>query len=158
MFVRLRYFRFVAALATLTSLAACSKDDPKPAANPMGMSWTVDGNNVTATTTNKDASGTEILIAGIAGTQTNSSAILLNVPKVVGTYTITSGSDTGAAYQTIMGTTDATYNAESGTITVTSLTATNIAGTFTFTGEGEDSSGATKPAKTISNGKFNIAL
>jgi hypothetical protein len=46
------------------------------------------------------------------------------------------------------------YDATTGTIVVSTVSATNISGTFTFTGTA--SSGST--TKTVTNGKFNVKL
>ena len=155
---RLRYLRTYATLLALTSLAACSsKHDPKPVADPMGMSWTVDGNNVTATQTDKTVTTSDLKLDGGAGSASGGSAISLMIPKKAGTYDLASSTNDASAVYAVTSSTNGTgYLATTGTITVTALTATNVTGTFTFTGA--DISGSTTTTKTITNGKFNIAL
>ncbi len=123
----------------------------------MGMSWTVDGNNVVAMSTTKDVSDPETIeITGAVGSATSASQVNLSVPKKVGTYNLAdANTDAAALYSSGSSSTGAIYGAETGTITVTSSTATNLKGTFEF--KGEDLFGSTN-AKTIANGKFNIAL
>lgn len=154
---RLRHLRTYATLLALTSLAACSsKNDPTPAADAAGMSWTVDGSNVTAIMTDKTVSADDIKLDGATGTISGSTVVELTMPKKVGTYDLASGSTNAIAIYAIGNTSSGTgYFATSGTITVSNLSATNVTGTFTFKGE---ELGGTKPAKTITNGKFNIAL
>lgn len=154
---RLLSFRAVAAALAMTALfSSCSDDsDDQPATPAVGVSWTVDGSNVTASQVQKTVNATDIDITAAAGSATSASLISLVVPKTVGTYTINSTSVADADFTTSTGTTAGFYNATSGTITVTSLTATNIIGTFSFTGTATLSGTGTK---TISNGKFNVAL
>ncbi|WP_310392321.1 DUF6252 family protein [Hymenobacter sp.] len=153
MLLRFRYFRTLAALAAITSLGACSKDDPKP--NPtdaVGMSWTVDGTNVTANTAVAQASGNDVIIGGATSA---TGGVFLEVPKTAGTYTLTSMSAQSASY-VVTPTQGASkiYDSTSGSIVVSSVSATNIIGTFTFTGT---ESGGTA-TKTLTNGKFNVKL
>lgn len=148
---RLLSFR-AATLLALTTLAACSskKDDPTPAAPTMGMSWAVDGGNVTASSAVAKISGNDVTIAGATS---NSGGVFIDVPKAAGTYTLTSTSNESATYIVTPATgASQSYDSTSGTVIVTSSSATNIAGTFTFTGT--STSGTT--TKTLTNGKFNI--
>lgn len=156
--------RTAATVLALTSLAACSskKDDPAaaPATTPAGVTWTVDGNNVTATNIQKGPSGSNFEFAGSYTTSsTNSSGVDITLPKVVGTYAVP-GTGTNAiiaAYVAITPTTTpAIYLGTSGTVTVTSVTATNIIGTFSFTGT--STFGGTSTTKSITNGQFNVAF
>lgn len=146
---QLRSLRTAATVLAFASLAACSskKDDATPAPT-QGMSWTVDGSNVTASSAVGVASGTEVTVAGATG---NTGGVFLDVPKTVGTYTISSTSAAGANYVVTPSSGGSqSYDATSGSIVVTSVSANNIVGTFTFTGAG---SGST--SKTLTNGKFN---
>lgn len=156
MFVGLRYFRLVTALATLTLVAACSKHDPKPATDPIGMRWTVDGNEATAYATQEFATANTIEIRAGAGSTTGGVEIELILPKKAGTYDLAIGEAT-ARYETINSSSSTSnYKAKSGTIIVTNLTATTIKGAFNFSGE--DVAYGKTTTKTITNGKFNIAL
>jgi hypothetical protein len=153
------FFRSLRAATTvmaLATLAACSKKDdatPTPAANPEGMSWTVDGNNVTATTAVSQASTGNLVT--LAGATSSTGGVFLDVPKAVGTYPVTSTSDASASYVVTPSTGSSQfYDATTGTIVVSAVSATSISGTFTFTGAG--SSGST--TKTLTNGKFNVKL
>ena len=157
-----RSLRVATTVLALTSLAACSKkDDATPAAtNPEGMSWTVDGNNVTAATAVSQATavpqamGTTLTVVGSTGSTGAASTIFLNIPKTAGTYTLTSTSTYSATYAvTPASGSSQFYDSTAGSIVVSSVTATNIVGTFTFTGA---TSGGT--TKSISNGKFNVKL
>ena len=149
--------RLAATVLAFASLSACSKkkDDAPAPTNPEGMSWTVDGGNVTAATAVSQTSGSDITLAGGTGTTGASSGIFLEVPKTAGTYTLSSTSNSSASYQVTpaSGSTQS-YEATTGTIVVSGITATNITGTYTFTGT--DVNGTT--SKTISNGKFNVKL
>ena len=164
MMFSIRSFRAAATVLALTSLAACSskKDDATPAATttPAGVTWTVDGTNVTAANIQKSTSGNNFEFAGSLTTSTtNSSGVDITVPKTVGTYAIPGSGATAiqALYLLVTPTTSpAVYYATSGSVTVTSVTATNIVGTFTFTGS--DTFTGTTLTKTITNGKFNVAF
>lgn len=154
--------RTATTVLALTSLAACSskKDDATPATTPTGVSWTVDGNNVTAANIQKTTSGNNFEFAGSYTTSTtNSSGVDITVPKVVGTYAIPGSGATAiqALYLLVTpNTSPAVYYATSGTVTVTSVTATNIVGTFTFSGT--DTFTGTPLTKSITNGKFNVTF
>lgn len=149
---RLRHLRTYATLLALTSLAACSsKNDPTPS-DPAGMSWTVDGNSVTATSAVTQAMGTTVTVAGATG---DTGGVFLDVPKTTGTYALSSTSNESATYIiTPSQGASQVYESTSGSIVVSSVSATNISGTFTFTGT---LSGGTA-AKMLTNGKFNVKL
>lgn len=149
---RLRYFRAAATLLALTSLAACSKkDDATP--DPAGMSWTVDGSNVTASSAVAHTSGANTVT--LAGATSDTGGLFLDVPKTAGTYKLSSTSNESATYiVTPSQGSSQVYDATSGSIIVSSVSATNISGTFTFTGT---LSGGTA-TKTLTNGRFNVKL
>lgn len=140
----------------LATLASCSKKDdatPTPAADAQGMSWTVDGSNATTTTAAAQVtSGNIVTLFGATG---NTGGVILDVPKTAGTYTITSTSDASATYLVTPSTgASQSYDATTGTLVVSAVSATNISGTFTFTGAA--SSGTA--TKALTNGKFNVKL
>lgn len=157
-----RSLRAATTVLALTTLAACSKKGDAtpatPATTPAGVSWTVDGNNVTAANIQKTSTGNNFEFAGTLTTSTtNSSGVDITVPKAVGTYAIPGSGATAiqALYLLVTpATSPAVYYANSGSVTVTSVSATNIVGTFTFTGT--DTFTGTTLSKTITNGKFNI--
>jgi len=148
----LRSFRLAATVLAFTSLAACSKKEdatPTPTATE-GMSWTVDNNNVTTKTATAQVSGSEVTLTGATG---STGGIFLDVPKTVGTYTLSSTSTASASYiVTPAQGSSQFYEATSGSIVVSTITATAITGTFTFTGALSGGTGT----KTLTNGKFNI--
>jgi hypothetical protein len=150
----LRSFRVATTLLAFTALAACSKKDdatPTPTTTE-GMSWTLDGNNVTASTAIAQTSSSDVTLAGATG---STGGVFLDVPKTVGTYTLTSTSTASASY--VLTPTQGSsqfYEATTGSIVVSTVTATAISGTFTFTGT---LSGGTA-TKTLTNGKFNVKL
>lgn len=152
--VYLRSLRFATTILAFTALAACSKKDdatPTPTATE-GMSWTLDGNNVTASTAIAQTSGSDVTLAGATG---STGGVFLDVPKTVGTYTLTSTSTASASYvATPTQGSSQFYEATTGSIVVSTVTATAITGTFTFTGT--LSSGTA--TKTLTNGKFNVKL
>jgi hypothetical protein len=150
---RLLSFRAIATALALTALvSSCSddKNDVTPTTPAVGVSWTVDGANVTATNVQKTVTATEVTISAAAVAGSAVTSVTLNVPKTVGTYTIDANSDAGAIYST---SSDAFFSS-AGTITVTSVSP-NIIGTYTFTGSSIATTGSTK---SISNGKFNVVL
>jgi hypothetical protein len=153
---QLRSLRVATTVLTLSFLAACSskKDDATPTpADTTGMSWTVDGNNVTNAASVAQATGSTLTLTGANGT--TGGIFLEDVPKTAGTYTLSSTSTVSASYIVTPTTgTSQSYDATSGSIVVSSVTATNISGTFTFTGT---LFGGTA-TKAVTNGKFNIKL
>jgi hypothetical protein len=151
----LRSVRLAATVLAFTALAACSKkEDATPTPTPAaaeGMSWTVDGSSVTATAV-AQTTGTDVTLAGSTG---STGGIFLDMPKTVGTYPLSSSSTASASY-VVTPTQGGSqfYDATSGSIVVSTVTATAITGTFTFTGALSD---GTK-TKTLTNGKFNVKL
>jgi hypothetical protein len=152
--VSLRYFRVATTILAFAALAACSKKEdatPTPTATE-GMSWTLDGSNVTAASAIAQTSGTEVILAGATG---STGGVFLTVPKTVGTYSLASTSAASANYAlTPTQGSSQFYEATTGSIVVSTVTATAISGTFTFSGT---LSGGTA-TKTLTNGKFNVKL
>lgn len=162
----LHSFRAAATVLALTALAACSsskKDDPTPT-TPLGMSWTVDGAAVNTTTVQSQKGGSTITIAGTT-TSASPAFLSLEIPNAVGMYTFSPTSAAAATYSIngvtlansfYAGATPGSGGATvtgAGTIVVTTLTATNVTGTFTFTGIS-----STGFPKSITNGTFNVGL
>jgi hypothetical protein len=154
--------RFAAPVVLLTSLVACSeKSTPVAPSIPAGVVWTVDVDNYSTLNIQKTSTANTFEFAGsVTRSSTDSKGIDITFPKAVGTYAIPgSGASAVTAIYVVVGPTagaGAGYVGTSGTLTVTKLTATNITGTFSFTGV--DSHGGPGATKTISNGTFNIAL
>ncbi|GAB2875628.1 DUF6252 domain-containing protein [Hymenobacter ruber] len=153
-FRSLRAATTVMALATLASCSKKSDDTPAPAAaNTEGMSWTVDGANVTAAVALSQTLGSTFAVSGTTSASGAGTSVTLFIPKTAGTYTLApNGTNTALYAVTPASGNSAIYDATTGTIVVSSVTATNISGTFTFTG----STGSA--TKAISNGKFNVKL
>lgn len=149
-----------AALASMVVLGACSKknEDTPTQTTTYATTWTADGKNYTATTSNGAVNnGTLIIGASYTVSSSESYSLTLGVPAATGTYAIGSSATTTAGYGvTLAGTTTgyiAGAGTGSGTVTVTTLSATEIIGTFSFTGMAANASGSTK---AITNGKFSI--
>lgn len=150
-------------VASVLLLGACSKkDDPTTTTTPTttyATTWTVDGKNYTATTSNGAVNAGNLIIGATYTVSSNESySITLGVPAATGTYTIgSSNSTTTAGYGTTIAGALTGYIAASsigsGTITVTTLSATEIIGTFSFTAMATNASATMKP---ITNGKFSI--
>ncbi|GAB3589698.1 hypothetical protein [Hymenobacter daeguensis] len=149
------YPRLLCAAAIGLAFAACSskKDDATPTAD---MSWTVDGTNERANIITHSVSGNNLFLDGYAGdTATSYHHVSIWLPKtaVVGTYSLTTNA--AGSYATIANRTGTVYVGRTGSITVTSLTATNIKGTFSFA---ETPINPQSIIKTITNGTFNVDL
>ncbi|GAA4364585.1 hypothetical protein GCM10023185_34220 [Hymenobacter saemangeumensis] len=129
------------------------------------MAWTVDGSNVTATSTRREITGNTVEIVGAFTTsRTRSTGVdIKGLPLAVGTYRIIA--PTGAANELFAAYVDVDLNSTSsngyfstsGTVTVSSVSSSNISGTFSYVAE-DRSSGSTAPPKAITNGRFNMAL
>ncbi|RZK14708.1 MAG: hypothetical protein EOO56_24370 [Hymenobacter sp.] len=156
-------FRHLLVPISLVVLGACAqkKDDATPVVATTGFSWTADNTNYTSTTATATIQGNNINLDGtmISGGDTN--GITLSVPAAVGTYN-TAGASTAVNYSmfyAIMSNNTPTLymasnggNIGSGTVTITTLSATTVVGTFSFTGQ-TISGPATK---TVTNGKFSV--
>ncbi len=149
--------RLTLALVLALASAACgsSSDSTGPNTNtvlPNGsMSAKIDGVQWTANATVRASSQNGII--GVAGTdasfQTLTFALAASGP---GTYNIGVVNAANAEFVSAANAWSAAGNIGGGTITITSLTATAVAGTFTFT----LMKGGT--AKSVTDGKFNIKL
>jgi hypothetical protein len=153
-----------AAMACVVLLGACSKKNDTPTPATTGMTWTVDNTNYTSTVTNATVLGTDMYLTGISGTTGGiNNTISIVVPAATGTYSIASAPANAnylMSYNVNSSTTSATVYVASnlrsngaGTVTVTAYSATEAAGTFSFTGD--NASGGTDK-KVVTNGKFSI--
>ena len=151
----------VAALAAIFLLAACSKSSaPDPTPTPAsGMSWQVDGQPVTASSTATVNQGTVVSVVGYGPANT---VLGLEVPKAVGTYTFAPAVPASAYFNANSsypvtpvyraGDDGSGMVAGYGTIVVTDAAANLLAGTFTFTGIDRN----TSASKTITAGTFRV--
>jgi hypothetical protein len=160
------------ALASLIALGACSKKSDTPTPTPVpasnSISWTVDGKDYAGTAGQTINDGTLLLTGGLSGPKSGDTyGVSINVPAAVGTYDLGSINGTTiymATYQTYLDKVAAAYTASnftgagSGTVTITSLTPTEVVGTFSFIGSTTFLPIDTTPGtnKTITNGKFNV--
>lgn len=155
-----------AAFVLFASLAACSsKKDPAPEATT--ISWSADGSAETATQHVTVNNPTTYELAGFANPEAPSNnRVSITIPKAVGTYSFGPNSVARGEYIITTPTKATGYYAGvepstgafvgSGTIVVTELTTTRLAGTFTFTAVDEDT--GTGATKSITNGKFFVNL
>jgi hypothetical protein len=156
-----------AALACLLLLGACSKkkDDAAPATTTSGVTWTADNTNYTSTVATTNVIGTDLYVTGVSGVTNGiaNNSISLVVPAATGTYSIaaaTGNANYVMSYNITTSSTNSTAYVASnlrgngaGTVTVTTFSATEVVGTFSFTGD--NASGGTDK-KVVTNGKFNI--
>lgn len=151
--------RFCRALAPtslllMTLLAGCARHDPAPA-EPQVLTWTVDGQAMTTLSAQQiphGPTGSTLEVNGAGAAAQGGYSVTLYLPKRVGTYALTpTNADVYAAYSG-----DGLYRSTSGSITVSSLTATAIKGTFFFTGTRDF--GPVPQTKTITKGTFHVAL
>jgi hypothetical protein len=136
-------------LAALLTLSACSKNN-EASPGGAGMSWKMDGRSESASSTAAEANGNQVLIVGASsGTATTSGppsrGMAIILPNQVGTYSM---DEVEAMYFAANGD---EYDAETGTLEVTKATSSTIAGTFSFSMEGSNST------HSVSSGKFNIS-
>jgi hypothetical protein len=154
-----------AALACVVLLGACSKknDDPTPATTTAGVTWTADNTTYASTFANATVQGADLYVTGVngvtGGIATNTISLL--VPAATGTYSIATATGTanylmsynvGSSNPTAYVASNLRGNG-SGTVTVTTFSATEVIGTFSFTGD--NASGGTDK-KVVTNGKFNV--
>jgi hypothetical protein len=95
---------------------------------------------------------------GVGGTASDASSISFAFPDTgPGTFAVASSNGTNGSYvKSGQGWTAAFGNGGSGTITVTTLTTSRVAGTFSFVAPGI--SGGAAGNKTVTNGSFDISF
>ena len=150
------------ALASMVILGACSKKDDggSTPATTYATTWTADGKNYSGTGTGTLNGNTLLITAVQSSSSTENYSIGLTVPATVGTYNL-ANTTSSATYIATTGGTTTSYAASpalsgtSGTVTVSTLSATEIIGTFSFTASTLPGSGTTA-TKAVSNGKFSI--
>lgn len=155
----------VATLALATACSSSGNSNPTPS-TPKGMSWEVNGTAMSTTQTMYKVQASylksgQIEVIGTYNNATASNGVDLIMPKAVGTYAVTDTSQTSsrAAYVVVplSGGGGSSGMFGNGTVTVTSLTSTEIIGTFNYSGRASGSGGTTVQ-QAITNGKFNVSL
>ncbi|RFP67039.1 hypothetical protein D0N36_00710 [Hymenobacter lapidiphilus] len=163
MYPSLRFYATAAPLCVLLALTACSKRTdayPQPA---VVARWTIDGQERTSILARAETNFDKVNVyiyqnsmgPNSSGTQV---AVSLSLPKSIGTYAIGTNSQTQATFidlGTSTGPNGEPYTAETGSVTISTLTATSVSGTFTLTGRGYLNKQLTK---TVTNGKFTATL
>ena len=145
-------------------LGACSKSSPPaPATTTADMTWTADNTNYSSTFATVTVQGTDMVITGVNSVANGvaNNTISLLVPTAKGTYSIATatGTDNYLMSYNVGSTNPTAYVASnlrgngSGTVVITTFSATEVAGTFSFTGD--NASGGTDK-KVVSNGKFSV--
>jgi hypothetical protein len=165
----------------LLAFASCKKDSSKIIASNT-ITATVGGSNINFSTTATGAlvsdSGAYILeIGGLSGTSSSAQSIAVGLlsesPFVKGTYTFNKSTDPNTitvipaiAYtgnlsgtdafesETVIDLQDSTIST-SCTVTITSITSTNVQGTFSGLLVNDEDNTTTK---TVTNGKFNVDI
>jgi hypothetical protein len=162
--------RSIAPFLGLLLITACSGGDgptgpnPPPPGGNASFTASVDGQGWTsaAALTNVTAaqSGTYI-ISGSVLTGASTRAITLNLMNIPGPGTYPLGTGAGvsggsAIYAESAGGWGTPLSGEAGTINITTLTATRIAGTFSFTAAA--SAGGATGTRTVTNGTFDLEI
>lgn len=148
------------ALLALACVMACGSDDEPT--NPGGAG----GGTLTATVGGVAFSGSlavqavrtssTITISGVSSSQQQLSINLLGVNST-GTVSIGAGSQNFAQFSQGTQTWVSSLVGGTGTLTLTTLTASRAAGTFSFTGIPSASTGATGN-KAVTNGTFDVSF
>ena len=145
------------AVALLVSISACKKsEDSTPAADiAAGMRATVGGAAWTANSAFfSDTSSNGLEIYGFTGLGPSLKGFTLVCPKQAGTYSLINDTTATAPRSGVYFEGNSLWISNSGTLTITSLSSTNVKGTFSFTGSGF--LGGATGTKAITNGSFNI--
>jgi hypothetical protein len=135
---------------------ACGGGDNPTGPGNTSMTAKVDGNTWRATV--GVAAVRQAGFIGIGGSAADGSTISFAFPdNGTGTFQVAGTDGTNANYiKSGQGWTAAFGSGGSGTITVTSVTATRVGGTFSFVAQGI--SGGATGTKTVTNGSFDIAF
>ena len=161
----------------MLAFASCKKNDPTKSTTAVGtISATIGGVNETFTTSviaeSADTPAYNIAISGFRGTDVNREGIQIGIssykPITTGTYTISSALSNDVVYTPFVGyykntsvSSVATFGTDFSavnitTITITSLSSTNVQGTFSGVLINED--GTSTDTQTITNGKFDVNI
>jgi len=145
------------AVALLVSFTSCKKsDDSTPAADiAAGMRATLDG---TAWTANSaffsDTSSNGLEIYGFTGSGPSLKGFTLVCPKQAGTYSLMNDTAATTPRSGVYFESNSVWISNSGTLTITSLSSTNVKGTFSFNASGL--LGGATGTKAITSGSFNL--
>ncbi len=154
-------YRLTAACALALLVPGCSSSSDNTSGGSAPITATVNG---TAFVGNTDAIATQLSgVLNISAFNAAKSAEILITLHVngPGTYSLASAS-VGIAEYEVTTTTSASqwetgFNGGTGTITVTTLTASGASGTFSFTGQPLTATGATGTAN-VTNGSFQVTF
>ncbi|MFD2787665.1 DUF6252 family protein [Hymenobacter rubripertinctus] len=152
-----------APIGVLLALTACSKHNDASPEPPVVASWIIDGQERTSILARAEVSNDEVdvyIYQNFAGPSSKGSTVTVTLfaPKRVGTYVIGPSSQARASFthlDTSTGNNRDSYSAEGGSITISTLTATTISGTFNLTGKGYLNKQSTK---SLTGGKFKALL
>lgn len=148
--------RFLALPLLLAGMIACSDDENTGPNENSSVAASIDGTAWTAATVQSTYAGNVLAVGGLDAGQTQ---VLITIPSVTttGTFDIGAGQP-GVAVVTANGQTwSSTLVGGTGSVTVTTLTATHAAGTFTFVATALTTSGATGN-KTVTTGSFDVTF
>jgi hypothetical protein len=171
--------RFAIAAALVAAVAACSGSNSMSPSGSGSFSWSMDGTNysvganyiqVTATSTVPGSvliTGTQVGVSSITGTKvagTGTASVSLELGYIPGpgTYPLGVNQLTNAGGTAIVETTSGAavgnwstgFSGAAGTVTISSISSSQIVGTFQFTAPPQiGSSGA---SKVVTNGKFTV--
>jgi len=163
MFVN-HWIRKSALVLALPLALACGggDDDTGPSGSTGSMSATIGGVSWNANLTVQGAyTGGVLAIGGNGGSGANNYQVNITVTNITaaGTFNFGVGAIGNQALVTLIGnpvsTWGATFAGGSGSITVTSLTASRAQGTFTFTANASPGTAATG-TKAVTNGQFDV--
>jgi len=165
-------YKFSLFLFAIIFAFSCNKNSSSPGGGTAAIKATIDGSSQTfnvGATASLVSFGSEQALS-ITGVQSNSNTAYLITLALMpsngssitpGTYTGNASSDeveltyaqasTGIAYQN-----DPTISSSNATVVITSISSTNVKGTFSGTLVLETGSGAA--TKTITNGSFDLAI
>ncbi|OWP64937.1 hypothetical protein CDA63_00850 [Hymenobacter amundsenii] len=129
----------------------------------MVASWVIDGQERTSILTRAEVSNDKVdvyIYQNFAGPSAKGSTVTVTlfIPKRAGTYAIGPNSLASGSFidlDTSTGNNKDGYAADTGSITISTLTATTVSGTFNLTGKGYINKQSTK---SLTNGKFTATL
>jgi hypothetical protein len=173
---RFSILRFLCPLTLLALVSACSSSSPTGPSGPSTgdgtFTATVDGSSFTSAKTAALATGSNIVpgVVVIQGSQitstTNTSSIALTLGFItgIGTYPlgVNSGTTAGGAASIETNTTSSfkswstDLSGAAGTVTISKLSSTEIAGTFSF--KAPRSLGQSGADTSVTNGKFDVPM